>query len=114
MKRGDIYWANLDPTLGGEISKTRPVLIVSNDVNNNHSRTVTILPITSNTTKIYPFEVKITSFESGLKSDSKIKADQIRTVDKQRLTNKIGEISVSKIKEVEQAILIHLGLDIEL
>ena len=55
--KGEIYWANLSPTVGSEISKTRPVLIVSNDINNQFAATVSILPITSTTAKIYPFEV---------------------------------------------------------
>jgi len=84
-KRGDIYWANLDPTIGSEISKTRPVLIVSNGINNQFSSTISILPITSNVGKIYPFEVLIKAKESGLKTDSKIKANQIRTLDKVRI-----------------------------
>lgn len=110
IKRGEIYWANLNPTLGGEISKTRPILVVSNNINNQYSATVTVLPVTSNTTKVYPFEVAISASESGLQKDSKIKADQIRTIDKQRLTDKIGSITGLKMDEVEQSILIHLGI----
>ena len=72
MKRGDIYWTNLDPTIGAEISKTRPALIVSNEINNKFANTVTVLPITSNIRKVFPFEVLITKEESGLDKDSKI------------------------------------------
>jgi mRNA interferase MazF len=77
MKRGEIYWAELSPTLGSEISKLRPVLIVSNNINNEFAATVTILPITSKTERIYPFEVLLQSGEGNLQSDSKIKANQI-------------------------------------
>ncbi|WP_194974290.1 type II toxin-antitoxin system PemK/MazF family toxin [Aquiflexum lacus] len=110
-KRGDIYWANLDPTIGSEISKTRPVLIVSNDINNQFSSTISILPITSNVGKIYPFEVLIKAKESGLKTDSKIKANQIRTLDKVRIGKKIGELPLNKINDVNISIMIHLGIE---
>ncbi|MFH1051335.1 MAG: type II toxin-antitoxin system PemK/MazF family toxin [bacterium] len=112
MKRGDIYWANLDPVIGSEISKTRPVLIISNDINNTFSNTITILPITTSTRKIYPFEVLIKKNDSGLSSDSKIKANQIRTIDKQRLYKKISKLTSKKIIEVEEAIIIHLGINL--
>jgi mRNA interferase MazF len=84
-RRGEIYWANLDPTIGSEIAKTRPVLIVSNDINNQYAATVSILPITSSTSKVFPFEVKVVPSESGLNKNSKIKANQIRTIDKRRI-----------------------------
>ncbi|MFN7116158.1 MAG: type II toxin-antitoxin system PemK/MazF family toxin [Saprospiraceae bacterium] len=112
IKRGEIYWANLSPTIGSEIAKKRPVLIVSNDRNNQFADTVTILPITSTTDKIYPFEVFLKASEANLKNDSKVKANQIRTIDKQRLESKIGQLNSLKIKEIEQAILIHLDIEI--
>ncbi|WP_203249632.1 MULTISPECIES: type II toxin-antitoxin system PemK/MazF family toxin [Cysteiniphilum] len=71
MKRGEIYFMNLDPTVGQEIRKTRPVVIVSNNANNKVSATITVIPITSNVTKVYPFEVFIATSESGLTKDSK-------------------------------------------
>lgn len=73
MLKGDLYWADLDPTVGSEISKKRPVLLVSNDVNNRFSSTVSIVPITSSTDKIYPFEVLLLAGEGGLKNESKVK-----------------------------------------
>ncbi|CAN5523189.1 hypothetical protein BH18ACI1_BH18ACI1_08100 [soil metagenome] len=75
MKKGEIYWANLNPTVGSEISKTRPVLIVSNNINNQYAATVTILPMTSTTEKIYPFEVFLLKGEANLTNDSKVKAN---------------------------------------
>lgn len=110
MKRGEIYWAELSPTLGSEISKLLPVLIVSNNINNEFAATVTILPITSKTERIYPFEVVLHSGEGNIQSDSKIKANQIRTIDKIRLGEFIGNISESKMKVVEQAIIVHLSI----
>jgi mRNA interferase MazF len=112
LKRGEIFWANLDPVVGSEISKTRPVLIISNDINNEYSQTITILPITSSSSRIYPFEVFISKANSGLDYDSKIKANQIRTIDKQRLYNMISKLPAENISEVEHALLIHLGINI--
>ena len=83
MKKGEIYWADLNPTIGSEISKTRPVLIASNDINNKFAATVTIIPTTLSTEKIYPFEVFLPSGECGLANDSKAKANQIHSIDKQ-------------------------------
>jgi mRNA interferase MazF len=110
--KGEIYWANLSPTVGSEISKTRPVLIVSNDINNQFAATVSILPVTSTTAKIYPFEVFLSKGEGNLVNDSKAKANQIRTIDKQRIGNRIGEISKATLEEIEKAILTHLGIQI--
>lgn len=74
--------------------------------------TVTIVPITSNTEKVYPFEVFLPAGEGGLRNESKTKANQIRTIDKRRLGNRIGKLSDGSVKEVEQAILIHLGIEL--
>ena len=111
IRRGEIYWANLDPPIGSEISKTRPVLIVSNNINNRYAATVSILPITSTTSKVYPFEVFLPKSEGNLSNDSKAKANQIRTLDKQRIGKKIGEISEEKLAEIEVAVLNHLGIE---
>lgn len=110
IKRGKIYLVNLDPAIGGEIRKTRPAVVVSNDINNKYNVTVTILPITSNVNKIFPFEVLLPKGSGNLPKDSKVKADQIRTIDKSRLVKEIGELLPSQISEIEQAINIHLGL----
>lgn len=80
MKRGEIYYANLSPTVGSEIDKSRPVLVVSNDANNPAANTVTILPITSNITRVYPFEVLLNPEDSGLSKSSKVQVQQIRTI----------------------------------
>ena len=112
MQKGEIYWADLDPTVGSEIAKKRPVLLVSNDINNRFGSTVTIVPLTSSTDKVYPFEVLLVTGEGGLRNESKAKANQIRTIDKRRLGSRIGKLSDNKVREVEQAILIHLGIDI--
>lgn len=70
MQKREIYWANLDPTIGSEIAKRRPALIVSNDVNNRFSSTITVILVTSSTEKIYPFEVLVAAGEGGLRIKS--------------------------------------------
>lgn len=103
--RGEIYWVKLDPTVGTEISKTRPALIISNDVGNQYADRVIVAPISSgNTDKIYPFEVLLPAGEAGLGKASKALLDQIRTVDKQRLGSKIGVLSSERMEEVNRAI----------
>ena len=110
-KRGEIWLISLDPVIGHEISKTRPALVISNDRNNEFAQTVTVLPITSKTARIYPFETYLSKEESGLPKDSKIKCNHIRTIDKRRLVKLMGRVSQEKLKEVEKALLIHLGID---
>jgi mRNA interferase MazF len=111
IKRGEIYLASLDPVVGKEISKTRPVVIVSNDKNNEFSGTVTILPVTSkNLKRIYPFEVFLSKGSGNLPKDSKVKADQIRTLDKRRIIRVIGKLRKGEIDEIEKALKIHLAL----
>ena len=111
IRRGFIYLAALDPVVGNEIAKTRPVAVVSNDINNKFSGTVTVLPITSkNLRKIYPFEVYLGKGIGNLPKNSKIKADQIRTLDKSRLVKLIGELGKKEIETIEKALKIHLQL----
>ena len=111
IKRGEIYLATLDPVVGKEISKTRPIVVVSNDKNNEFSGTVTILPVTSqNLNKIYPFEVFLSKGSGKLPKDSKVKADQIRTLDKGRIVARIGTLQKRDIQDIERAVKIHLAL----
>jgi mRNA interferase MazF len=111
IKRGNIYLAALDPTVGREISKTRPVVVVSNDQNNTYAGTVSILPITSkNTEKIYPFETFLEKRTANLPKNSKVKADQIRTIDKSRLVQFVGELHEKEMIQINKAISIHLAL----
>jgi mRNA interferase MazF len=111
INRGEVHIAALDPVAGKEISKTRPVVVVSNDMNNRYSGTVTVLPVTSgNLDKIYPFEVSLPKGTGNLPKDSKVKADQIRTLDKARLVKRIGKLGDDEIREIEKAIRVHLDL----
>ena len=111
IKRGFIYLAALDPVVGKEIAKTRPVVVISNDKNNEFSGTVTVLPLTSkNLRKIYPFEVYLRKGTGNLPKNSKVKADQIRTLDKSRLVKLIGGLGKKELEAIEKAIKIHLEL----
>ena len=111
IKRGQICLASLDPVVGKEISKTRPVVIVSNDQNNEFSGTVTVLPITSkNVQRIYPFEVLLPKRTGKLPKTSKVKADQIRTLDKSRVVKSLGALGKKEMGEIDEAMRIHLGL----
>lgn len=108
---GDIYEVNLDPVIGSEMGKRRPALIISNDINNEFSQTVTILPITSQPAeKLYPFEVFVTRGIAGLTADSRIKANQVRTVDKRRLVRFMGSLPSDYLPQVEKALKIHLNM----
>lgn len=111
MKRGDLFFADLSPTVGPEINKRRPVLIVSNNANNRSASTVTVLPLTSNVSRVYPFEVALTAGESGLPKDSKVQAQQIRTIAKERIQGvAVGHLELDRMQAVEAALRLHLGL----
>lgn len=111
MKRGDIFYADLNPTIGSEINKMRPVLIVSNDANNRAASTITVLPITSNVSRVYPFEVLLLPEQSGLPKHSKAQAQQIRTISKERLRgDALGNLSAAYMRKTEEAMRLHLEL----
>ncbi len=110
-KRGEIWFVSLEPVVGHEIGKTRPALVISNDRNNLFAETVTVLPITSKIEKIYPFEVFLSGEEIQLLKDSKIKCNQIRTIDKKRLINFVSTLLPEKLEKVERALLIHLDIN---
>ena len=110
---GDIFDADLNPIFGAEIGKRRPVLVVSNNVNNEFSSTVTILPITSKTPqKAYPFEVLAAKGIGGLTENSRIKANQIRTIDKKRLAGYRGSLPDALLDQVETALRVHLNMKV--
>jgi mRNA interferase MazF len=111
MKRGDIYYADLSPTIGSEVAKRRPVLIVSNDINNRAASVITILPITSKVDRVYPFEILLTPENSGLSKSSKVQAQQIRTISKQRIIGGVvGSLDSNLMELVKSAIELHLAL----
>ena len=110
IKRGEVYWVNLDPTVGAEIKKTRPGLVVSNDINNVNAQTVTVLPLTTAVEKVYPFEVFIKAGVCGNREASKVKANQIRTVDRRRLGDLMGMAPSEIMAKVDDAVRIHLAI----
>jgi mRNA interferase MazF len=111
MKRGEIYYANLSPVVGSEMDKRGRVLVVSNDANNHAASTLTILPITSNVSRVYPFEVLLNSEDSGLPKPSKVQAQQVRTISKQRIVGEMaGSLSEELMQLVDAALKLHLGL----
>jgi mRNA interferase MazF len=111
MRRGDIYFAALDPTRGSETQKTRPVVIVSNNVANRASSLVTVVPMTSNTSRVFPFEVALSGHETGLGKDGKAMAQQIRTLDKARLNPmRRGSVPAPKLEALDKALRLHLAL----
>lgn len=110
-KRGDIFWVNLDPTIGTEIRKQRPAIVISNNAANRRYHQVTVVPLTSQKTQqVELFQVFLPVEETGLDKDSKALAEQIRTVSKIRLGNRAGHITSILMKNLDQALKLHLGL----
>ena len=106
MNRGEVWWINFDPSVGGEIKKKRPAVIVSNNAANRNLNRVQVVPITSNMSRIYPSEALVTL--QG--RQGKAMADQLTTVSKQRMKKKAGEITPEEMTAVELAIRVQLGL----
>lgn len=105
-QRGDIYWINLDPTIGSEVKKTRPGIIISNNVQNEVAHRLIVAPVTSVITKVYPFETLILLQNK----QSKVMLDQIRTVDCSRLGAKLGHLTGKEIEELDKALRLVLSL----
>ncbi|MBI3916162.1 MAG: type II toxin-antitoxin system PemK/MazF family toxin [Betaproteobacteria bacterium] len=106
MKRGEVWWVDFEPAMGSEIRKTRPAVIVSNDASNGAMSRVQVIPVTSNTSKLYVFESRI----EVKGAQGKAMADQIMTADKQRLKKRIGRVSPSEMLGIERAIKVQLGI----
>ncbi|MFN3698349.1 MAG: type II toxin-antitoxin system PemK/MazF family toxin [Pseudobdellovibrio sp.] len=111
VERGDIVLVELDPTKGSEIQKTRPTIVVSNNLVNEFTKLVTVVPITSQKTEqIRSFEVLLDE-SSGLLKKSKAVILQVRTVDKTRLQKKLGKVSKKTLREIDNSLKIHFALD---
>jgi mRNA interferase MazF len=111
MNRGDIYFVDFEPSIGAEIKKKRPALIISCNEANKYLKTIMVIPFSSRVEKVYPFEVFVEKEDSGLNVDSKLKISQMRSVDKTRLKNYIGTLKDKHLEEVEKAIKLHLAFD---
>ena len=110
-KRGDIYLVSFDPTVGAEIRKTRPALVLQNNIANRHSPVTIVAAITSQFEEpLYPTEVLIPAGEGGLRIDSVILLNQIRTVDRLRLIQRLGALKPETLRRVNLALRISLGL----
>ena len=110
VKRGEIYYADLSPVVGSEQGGVRPVLVIQNDVGNKYSPTVIVCAVTSQMTKAkLPTHVEFARCEAGLSRDSVALLEQVRTLDKRRLKERVGEASLIKMRKVERALLISFG-----
>ena len=111
INRGEIYYADLSPSVGSEQGGLRPVVIIQNNVGNKHAPTTIIAPITSRLTKnLLPTHIPLAQGEGGLSSNSLILLEQVRVIDKQRLKNRFGILSEDKMEQVNKAIKISLGV----
>jgi mRNA interferase MazF len=115
MRRGEIRWVDLDPVRSAESSKRRPAVIVSNDGANATANrlgrgVVTVVPVTSNTERTYPFQVLLTSEATGLPQDSKAQAEQIRSVAVERIGARVGSLSGADLRALDDALRLHLAL----
>jgi mRNA interferase MazF len=115
MRRGDVYLVDFEPVRGHEANKTRPAVIVSNDAANRIAdRTgrgvITIVPVTSNINRLFPFQVLLTASDCGLRTDSKAQAEQVRAVAAERLQRRIGALPEPTLGLLDNALRLHLGL----
>lgn len=115
MIRGEIRLVNLDPVIGAEANKRRPAVLVSNDgANATAARlgrgVVTVVPVTSNIARVHPFQVKLSAEATGLRADSKAKAEQVRSVAVQRIGVRIGGVPADVMEQIDEALRLHLAL----
>lgn len=115
MRRGEIVTVSLDPAQGSEASKTRPAVVVSNDAANATATrlgrgVITVVPVTSHTARVYPFQVLLPAGEAGLRQDSKAQAEQVRSIAVERVGKTIGQLPAELITKLDQALRLHLSL----
>src|ERR1035441_10365865 len=115
MRRGEIRLVDLDPARGSESNKRRPAVIVSNDGANSTAErlgrgVVTVVPVTSNIARVYPFQVALSAAATGLEHDSKAQAEQVRSIAVQRIGSRIGDLPTEVLAELDEALRLHLAL----
>jgi mRNA interferase MazF len=115
VRRGEVLLAELDPVRGSEAGKRRPVVVVSNDGANEAAArgrrgVITVVPVTSNVARVYPFQVLLPARDTGLGRDSKAQAEQIRAIAYERLGERVGAVPVGLMARLDEAIRVHLGL----
>jgi len=115
MRRGDIYLVSLDPAAGWEQTKRRPAVIVSSDAANDSADrrghgVVTVVPVTSNVQRVYAFQVLLRPEDSGLSVNSKVQAEQVRSISTERFIRRLGEVSAPRMNEIDDALRLHLAL----
>jgi len=115
MQRGDIHFVDLDPVRGSEANKRRPAVIVSNDAANATARrlghgVITVIPVTSNVERVYPFQVLLPAAETGLDRDSKAQAEQIRSIAVERVGDRLGVVPNAIMLDINEALRLHLSL----
>jgi mRNA interferase MazF len=115
VRRGDIVAVSLDPARGSEAGKTRPAIVVSNDAANATAArlsrgVVTVVPVTSNVARVFPFQVLLRADQTGLRQDSKAQAEQIRSVAVERVGKQIGTLPATVMAELDEALRVHLAL----
>ena len=110
-RRGDVYLVNFDPTIGAEVKKTRPAVVIQNDIGNRWSPITIVAAMTSRfEDPLYPTEVLVKASEGGLAIDSVVLLNQLRSVDKARLVRRLGALKSQTVREVDRALLLSLGL----
>jgi mRNA interferase MazF len=108
IQRGDVVLVSLDPVVGSELGKTRPAVVLQNDLANRSSPTVTVIPISSQVDRVFPFQVLLPAGEGGLERDSKALCEQIRTVSRRRLVDQLGRLPATRLDEIRAALDRHL------